>query len=183
MRLVLVLAATLSIAGGASSTAWADDDAPRSDAPDVHPTPTETNWYGWQNLSVDAASLAVLGGAPVVGLVGYLVGSPIVHGVHHREGAVFASVTMRIFFPIIGGVIESNRCPHESGKDDPMECSVATFEGILLGGLTAIIVDDVALGFEEVPAPRKLSVIPSTSIVRSPDGRSSSPTFGIAGVF
>jgi hypothetical protein len=184
MRLALVLAATLSIAGAVSSPAWADDDAPLSHESDAHPTVTEKNWYGWQNLSVDAGSIGfALGGAPVVGLIGYLVGSPIVHGVHHREGAVFGSVTMRIFFPIIGGVIASNRCPQEDGRGDPLSCTVATLEGVLLGGVTAIIVDDVALGFEEVPAPRKFSVIPSTSLVRSPDGRSSSPTFGIAGVF
>lgn len=72
-----------------------------------------TTWYGWQTLTVDAASLLVttIGFAtrgqnelsPVLvatGLVGTVVGGPAVHWAHGRVGTGFMSLGVRVGAPV-----------------------------------------------------------------------------------
>ncbi len=153
--------------------------------------PRAGDWYGWQLLLSDlGCSVTVIaggessnGGAAMIGLVSYLIIPPVFHGAHDNAGGAALGVTMRLFFPIFGGVIgaKSARCsPNETF------CGLAeTLEGMALGALTAMAIDDFALAY--VPASdsalHSMSLRPSTAIVRSADGRSSTPTFGVSGAF
>jgi hypothetical protein len=201
---MMTMGATLVALGAwlaASSTARADELGPSAEATipkhesheyDVHPSepPTETRWYGWQNGLVDAATIGLMvegvntnsGGAGWIGLVGWAIGSPIVHIAHERGGAAIASLGMRVGFPFLGGVIGSASCSN-GHQEDGWGCFGAVAGGVLFGGVIAMIVDDAALAHETVKKEPEPWVTPTASIVRAPDGKSATPTFGLAGVF
>jgi hypothetical protein len=192
MRSIITAAATLGALLFAAPV-FADEPPP-APAPshqyDVHPNEqlTETRWYGWQNLLVDTGSVGVMLGAAKsdslgwIGLAGYVLGSPIVHLAHERGGAAAAALGMRVAFPIAGALIASSGCSKQDHEDD-FGCLGPALVGIGVGALLAMAIDDFALSHEEVRKQPEFSVVPSTSIVRSPDGKSSTPTFGVSGVF
>lgn len=67
--------------------------------------PAET-WYGWQNILIDAASLAVmlsaLSGESALlwtGIGTQAIGGPIVHWTHGQVGRGFASLGLRVGLP------------------------------------------------------------------------------------
>src|SRR5207237_2441208 len=72
---------------------------------------TETRWYGWQTLLVDAgwivisvSSVPLKSAAPaVVGTIGYFIGPPILHAVHDRTWIALLDLGLRIALPIVGG--------------------------------------------------------------------------------
>ena len=109
--LCAVAASTL---GAVALSALADEGAA---TPDWHRDPRAvnaaepvTNWYGWQLLVTDGASVAVFTAGASAGstspvmvrLAGYLVGAPIVHLAHGRPGAAAGSLGLRALLPILG---------------------------------------------------------------------------------
>lgn len=70
-----------------------------------------SSWYGWQSFLADAASGGVLAGGlvswtvepTVIGYAGYLLATPIVHGVHGRGGRAVTSFLMRVLIPAVAG--------------------------------------------------------------------------------
>jgi hypothetical protein len=163
---VLVLVST-------TSAARADDDGAPPDAtpattataPAAH---SETRWYGWQTLAVDAGSIAVgfaassATGRGDVGaftaLTGYALGSPIVHAVHGRTDAALGDVALRLGAPLAGaaigygiGAASFQGCaPGEwfCGRD--WSGFVGASLGALGGAVTAVILDASLLGRERV---------------------------------
>lgn len=129
---------------------------PPLDATEFEPTEV---WYGWQNLIVDASVIGQLVLATNtneeelagVGLVTYLVGSPIVHWAHGNVGAGFGSLGMRAaaFSALLVGTIA---CAGNAlgGSSSDGGCVVA-FVG-LLGVPAAVAVDAAVLAYDEVPA-------------------------------
>jgi hypothetical protein len=99
--------------------ARARDPKPDSVAPPA-PAPESTPWYGWQTLTVDAATAALITTSVVmdankpnspesnrVGYVGlglYAVGPALVHALHGRPLASLASVGVRLAGPIAGAI-------------------------------------------------------------------------------
>jgi hypothetical protein len=72
----------------------------------------------------------------------------------------------------------------ESCSDRDFLCGLSgAAAGLLFGGLVAMTIDDFALAHEDVPARGSSQMTPTVSWVRSLDGRSSSPSFGVTGVF
>lgn len=145
-------------------------------APEAAPVETggRTRWYGWQNLIVDGlVGLVTLGLATgaswprerdqalVVGLLGYGLGSPLVHLGHGRGGAAAGSLALRVVAPLLGAAL---------GKG---------LEPALMLGAAAVAVDDALLAREKVPAT---PVVPRVSTVRDPAGRLV-PIVGAAGAF
>jgi hypothetical protein len=74
---------------------------------------TEKVWYGWQTLTADGISFAMIfagtaakSGALVgLGVGSFLLATPIVHMAHGNVGPGFGSVAMRLLVPIIGAGI------------------------------------------------------------------------------
>lgn len=130
--------------------------------PSTAPTPrgTHHHWYGWQNLLVDAAALAVAsvavsgvdddsgGGAGVAFLGIYLLGGPIVHFAHGQLESGLASFGLRSGLPSVGGMLG---CAALSEVPVDLGCYVGVVLGVGLGILTAIIIDAAVLAYEEVP--------------------------------
>ena len=187
--LLFLLSSSAAISSTATARASEDLSKPALDA-----RPTEHHWYGWQSMLIDVPSVTLLyagtkshgGGAVLVGLVGIVTGGPIVHGAHERGGAAIASLLMRLALPVVGGAIGASRCtPHDSGD---FGCMGTTLDGVVYGALAAIVLDDLVLAREDVSVREKhmkrhRSILPATSFVLSPDGKSATPTFGIAGDF
>ncbi|GAC1579466.1 MAG: hypothetical protein NVS3B20_10420 [Polyangiales bacterium] len=169
-----------------------------------------TSWYGWQNMIVGHASLAVaaanLAGRtdPVwtlVPLSGYALGGPLVHLMHDhpiRAGVSFAS---NVGIPALRGLIGSKMaagCHSDTTlfgtpNTDPRPggwCQMgAMFTGILVGAIVAPIVDGLSLGWERTPNERspavsaKLQWQPTFSMVPKDARGGSLTTVGIAGAF
>jgi hypothetical protein len=209
MRLFSMIAASVlvsSIVVVGASNARADETMPSSewqvhsamtppvtDATTAVASPrTETHWYGWQNLTVDAAAVVMFVGAGssnsstlgYMGLGTYLAGSGIVHLGHERVGAAIGSVLLRAATPIVGGMIGAATSSCHDNEDDEFCQFGAIAVGVLAGAVVAIVIDDAALANEEVPTtgegPR---LLPTAGVVPSRDNRSFTPTFGVAGVF
>lgn len=158
----------------------------------------EYEHYWEQNLAIDAASVALMVSAFVVddytdgesvpivllssGVAGYLLGSPIVHTVHHGNlGRATLSLLLRGGLPVAGLYLGRNtvRCP-PSSPDTIGTCGVSE---MLIGGAiglgTALLIDYGWLArkrIERVPASG-LSIVPSMSA--SPDAF----TVGLSGRF
>jgi hypothetical protein len=87
-------------------------------------TPDERRWYGAQTLAMDgiALGLLVLGASSesgeLIGLSGltYLLGGPIVHAAHGRAGMSFASLGVRIGFPIGGALLLGGAAPRRAAR-------------------------------------------------------------------
>lgn len=113
------------------------------------PTETRTKFYGWQNILVGELGLgAAIGGAflgagepAALGGLVYLLGGPIVHGVHGSVAKVFGSLGGNVAFPLVGALTG-----FAIAKDSEDEGQGAAI-GALVGCVVAPIFDGVALGW------------------------------------
>ena len=90
---------------------------PGAKAPAGEAAPSgRASWYGYQTFAPDALALTVFlvagdqgDSGPVVGTVAglYLLGGPLVHGLHRRPGAVVGSVAMRVLLPFASMAVGS----------------------------------------------------------------------------
>jgi hypothetical protein len=110
-----------------------------------------------------------------------VLGSPVVHLAHERPVAALASVGMRVIFPIAGAFVGSSTADCRHAEDF---CGMdQVVEGVVVGAVLAMLVDDLLLTHETVETEPTTRVTPSTAMVRSPDGKSTTVTFGVSGVF
>ncbi len=133
-------------------------------APPPPPEPAiERRWYGWQTLTADGASLAVLvtgaatqqGALLTIGGLGLFLASPSVHWAHGHLGKGFLSLGLRAAPAalIVGGLVVAG-----VGETDPpagrvLGGSILIGAGVLTG-LAAPLADTLAIAREEVESPR-----------------------------
>jgi hypothetical protein len=129
------------------------------------PKKEEEEWYGYQTLIVDAASLGLMiGGAAMAarsngsgdaggtvaltGAVGYVLGAPVVHWMHGRIGPGFGSLGLRVGLPLTcmfwGAVIGA-----ASGSRDDDAVGAGAALGFVGGMAGAIILDAALLAYEK----------------------------------
>jgi hypothetical protein len=161
-------------------------------------------WYGWQNMLVDGSVLvASIGiaassrsdsagtGAGVLLLVGYGVGSPIVHGAHGNSNGALASMGLRVGAPLVGGAV-GFLLGSDRGSGDVIFGGRAASAalGVGLGIVGAMVIDYAVLAYEpgrspaaatakRTPAPRGNSVHYTPNI--GFDGRTA--RIGVGGTF
>lgn len=139
--------------------------------PTSAPSPSEprmrTEWYGWQTLTLDGATLVgAIGGSlaaksAVPSLVAggfFIISGSIVHGLHGRGPAALASFGLRAGLPaagtLIGGLIGFLATVGESNSAVGSGVFGGLFGGALgcgVGVITASTLDAVLLGHETVP--------------------------------
>jgi hypothetical protein len=119
-----------------------------------------SRWYGWQNLSLDAAA-ALLGGGANLSLssgsalfaqhlgdraaVGvYAVGSPMVHFAHHNYGRMAASIGVRLLGIATGALLGAR-------LQDGDTSNTMVAEGAVAGAVAGALVDDLALAWDWRP--------------------------------
>lgn len=159
------------------------------------PSPGEKVWYGWQTLVVDASTLGLAGIAVgtqsrelgTIGLVGFVIGAPIVHFVHGNVGHGFGSMSYRLFLPLVGmgigalvGLGYKGGIYNGSGDlGDAYGTGSTVVNGAVTGAFIGmgicVILDAAALAWEKKEVDVALRKNPSTRISVSP--------FGVSGVF
>jgi hypothetical protein len=206
MRILASLtgAAALAVLFFVTSAARADDDgAPPTETPataaTARVTQSETRWYGWQTLAVDAGSLGAGlalgsiqgqgGNGAVAALTGYALGGPIVHAAHGRTDAALGDLALRV-----GAMAGGAAIGYGVGVASFQGCAPGTwfcsrdFAGIggaIVGGLggavTAVILDAAVLGRERVRKDDAAGGVRWTPQVGvSPRGE---PSVGVGGSF
>lgn len=178
--------------------------APKLEAPAVQaalalppppPKKTRSEWYGWQILLVDGASLAsglavgLAGKAEpgaAVGLTGYALGAPIVHWANGQVGAGFGSLALRVGTPI--SMAFWGYLAFAVTSDDPDAAGLAAGASAIVGMAAAMVVDVAVLAKKQVPieAPRagarrkpQIQWTPTAGY----DGKREAVTVGLAGSF
>ena len=152
-------------------------DGPASAPPPAETAPA-TRWYGWEQLASDAGSTLLALGALGVsnsangntseflamsGAGGYLVASPVIHGMHGHPLKAFLAVGLRVALPAITGAIgyglgsaaeqSANAGPPDSGTENRAAQFYPTFYAVFavpVGMAIATIVDDCLLAREDV---------------------------------
>jgi hypothetical protein len=150
----------LAAPGGQPAPAPLDDDVV-----DVVERPRR-QWYGWQTLTADGASMLLLIAGAVaaendtvgdsgdtmvtMGLVGYEFAPGIVHFAHGNPGRGFASFGMRLGMPIAGaflGAATASGC-------DGFQCEASgAAVGLLLGMGGAIAIDAAVFAYDDPERP------------------------------
>jgi hypothetical protein len=118
------------------------------------PEPRESRWYGWQTLGADLGAGLALGvhGGLAVGV--YALGGPTVHAAHGRWGAAAGSAALRITLPFLFAIVGNNfpGCHEARSDSDTNTCAANALGGAILGLASAVLIDALALSWEEVPA-------------------------------
>jgi len=139
---------------GAAPPAAPAPSAPSSGAtgtatPSATVSPTakpEGESYRWQIAAADATSfaLALTGNRTALGAAGltYLLGSPIIHGVHGQPARAGGSLALRLALPFFGAVVgaAADRC---DGCDEGPIAGI--FLGFGAGILGAMIIDNALI--------------------------------------
>jgi hypothetical protein len=149
--------------------------ASKPSAPPLADVPTRSRWYGWQTLLADGAAiegaLAIswASGESTLGAVAffagvYALGAPAVHLVNGNPGRAAGSFGLRLAAPTIGGLVGSSMgsCERFGG------CSSQVYmvSGVVLGYLSAVVVDATVIARERVPLRSRWS----PTIVASEEG-------------
>ncbi|HEY0465821.1 MAG TPA: hypothetical protein VGC79_16525, partial [Polyangiaceae bacterium] len=173
MNRILACFLGLALYSLAPSASAADDTVPP--APRARETPRERNWYGWQTLTSDAASVGLLlGGVQAsggygfydndtrlsanvmvtMGPAGYLAGAPTLHFIQKRPLSAIGSQGLRATLPVLGGAagLGLAHCPPPAGQDYG-NCGIGELVlGVGAGALAAIILDATLLAWAPAPA-------------------------------
>jgi hypothetical protein len=131
------------------------------------PSGTETTWYGWQTLALDATAIALWGAAAAfddaryaspsystygelsdaaiaAGFVVYLLGPPLLHLGHGNGEKVATSLLLRLGLPIAGALVGGavGRAALGSGGDADVPYPLAAgIVGFVAGGIAAMAID------------------------------------------
>ncbi len=114
------------------------------------------DWYGWQTMTVDAASVGTMAlglnrrftPLAVAGAGGLLLGAPILHAAHGNWGNAGLSLGSRVLFPL-GGILLGALV---SGGDSVAGGLAKTWGGGFLGFGAALVVDYAVISFDDTPA-------------------------------
>jgi hypothetical protein len=184
-NLVAVIVVTFgSISFVAADTGQVNDPEPIPLAPvsrDAEPAASTTR-YGFEVAAVDLASLVAGGGLSgldgrlggTVFLGGYLLGGPAVHMHHGNWGRAGVSLALRAGLPI---ATAAGFYQLDCGSSD-CETWLPIFGGLLVGGLTASLIDWIVIAKDVPEARPERRLTPSVSV-----GRDGNVSLGIAGSF
>jgi hypothetical protein len=140
----------------------------RQIAPPPRPiSPPPTIWYGWETLLAGAAAyllpLALLKSEPETGLLLGSIFSPLttmsMHMIHGDEVKAYVSIPLSYAMVAGGGALAAKL---ECSAASPKPCVAnAVFEGMILGGLSAVVLDAAVLawGRPAFPEPVKKAVL------------------------
>lgn len=149
-RCFTVVATMVTFMFASSSTAYAGDEA-------------EGDWYGWQLMAVDAASIAMLTLGPsvaadeseeqaavITGLAGYALGAPAVHLAHQDDWTSLESVGLRVGLPLagfLGGGLVGIVADDSSGYG----AMFGALFGLAVGVVSAMVIDYTVLAHHPEP--------------------------------
>jgi hypothetical protein len=180
------------------------------------PAPAPKVWYGYETLTVDGVSalLGIVGGVVNaatgtsqvgsaiggVGVVGYVLGAPIVHWVHGRVETGLGDLGIRFFAPgagalvgLIAGTIIGSQSRNCNNDGDLGNCGtgLGLIFGAAAGAVAAVAIDAAVLAWETTtPSPAEtgrsdapgFSIVPVVRVARGEEGRARA-VVGVGGTF
>ncbi len=162
---------------------------------------SESYWYGWQTMSADGASLAVVAlgastGASVVtwaGIGGLVLGAPLVHVANKRGEIGAVSLGLRIALPLLGagiGYASAGSCYEDPNSHEFLgHCFLHGLNeaaaGLLVGLASASIIDASALSYgrRETAKPQETAKLRVTAVAPSYDPLTRTASLGMGGSF
>jgi hypothetical protein len=138
----------------------------------------EQYWYGWETLTVDAVSAALLVASASTGLeelgavggVGYFFGGPIVHWSHGHVAKGFGSLALRVAATVVLG-LGAAVCVSSRSEDNTVPCGVAVLGVIAVPA--AVTVDAAVFAYDDPPSTDRLAwttLVPWVNRERSATG-------------
>lgn len=121
---------------------------PGATAPASEQAEPERESYGWQIALADVAGTVLLvetdhgHGSASAGLMVYALGGPLVHVAHDQGGRALASLALRVGLPLASAWVWGGHC---SSSDDDCDNAGTVAIGVILGALTAMVIDATAL--------------------------------------
>lgn len=168
---------------------------PTLSSPSASPTPVGRRWYGWETLTTDGASVALVsmavatdnGGAQAPfaygGLAGFSLGAPIVHAAHGRWGLAAGDLGMRVGSVLLGGLIGAGIGAAAAPACSGFACiGNLTYDtdgmlvGASIGAVTASVIDASVLSYEKAPPGDSSTSAFSSSQARGSASFTWSPT-------
>lgn len=125
-----------------------DEDSSSSFNPKRSNQPRERRWYGGKVLLIELGNIILPG-------LTYLFGGPAVHLSEGEGLKSLGSFGMRLGFPILGAVLFLASTSENAYKDGSAEAFGAVVGGILVGMLSAIVVDAFVLAYKDVSELRQ----------------------------
>jgi hypothetical protein len=180
------------------SNASADEYYRLADPPPPPPVDmvVTREWYGSETLLFDGAAATLwLGAVPASGVwentltsfgsIGFLFGPLGVHLAHHRTGAAFGSLGLRLVFPVIGFAIGARQAtcqPDRSRFSGDCRLDVTpAITGALIGAAVASAIDSSAIAYETHRTPRDL--VPTGAMAPGLEVRSGGARLTLRGTF
>jgi hypothetical protein len=123
----------------------------------------ERDWYGWHIMLADAGVVAVSlasgrNAGPGVATIGLLASGPVVHLAHHHGARAAGSLWLRVGLPAAGLILGAQMGACSAKCDAP---GGGVILGFGLGALTALILDDAVLAWDDRPPPAPSSPVVS----------------------
>lgn len=149
---------------------------PGAAAPASEEAEPERESYGWQIAIADAAGAMLLFGhnqsSASAGVLVYALGGPIIHVAHEQGGRAVASLALRLGLPVASAwawnAYAQSGC---SPKDDDCDTTGAVAVGLILGFVTAMVIDATALSHPvKVKKPARLTWVPQVAATRQQVG-------------
>jgi hypothetical protein len=187
MRLAVPVLIAALVVSSIAPPALADDPAPAT-TPAASATAPATSWYGWEQLAADGgAALLALGALAVSNSAsgdasaflatasagGYLVASPVIHGMHRHPAKALLAVAIRLALPALTGAIgygigsAAKQSADSASQDSATVNRGAQYDPALyavfaapVGMVIASILDDAFLARDE-KAPAQAGVAPT----------------------
>lgn len=165
------------------------------------PVRYEKVWYGWQGLISDGVAFTLtLGGGfaqtrsvLTMGIITFVLGTPIVHMAHAEIGRGFGSMGMRVLLPLVGAGIGAiaGLVSVSGSKDATSDAGDAAGTGAIVGSLVAgagcAIIDAFALGYKSQKVEQEVTSRPrrgpSFTLSPSIDVRRDRAEIGVGGSF
>jgi hypothetical protein len=141
-------------------------------APASDPAEPERESYGWQIAIADAAGLMLLfgtdhsQGSATAGVIVYMLGGPVIHAAHDQPARGGASLALRLALPVASAWLWG-RC---SSHEEECENDGAVAVGLVLGAVTAMVLDATALSHPIKARPAQLTWTPRVTATRQQVG-------------
>ena len=144
---------------------------------------TESYWYGWQILGLEAAAWTVSGQlqfdskpAQALQWVAFF-GSSAVHAANGNAFGAVISPLIRIGFPLVGYTLSYSQAEHQDCLSSGKGLCLDGFGGLAIGFLAAEVFDIAFLAYGDRPVTKTARFVPQVRPTRN------GAVFGFAGSF
>jgi hypothetical protein len=120
-------------------------------ASQLEPPAPHREWYGWQLMAIDLASIGLLISGTDGAFFGLFTGAPMIHALHGDASKVLGSLGLRTAGVFGGALVGAALC---GGSCEGLDSLGHALAGAAIGMSVGMIIDWTVLGHGDVEAPR-----------------------------